>query len=69
MFTALLAWLFSRRNTVDAADYCGMSGVERGRQWCSMSCHIMSVHVCIEGSVSSFLSHYVTSICFCDHQL
>ena len=40
-------------NTVDAAEYCGMSGDERGRQCCSMICHIMSVQVCTEGSVSS----------------
>jgi len=28
--------LFSRRSTVDAADYCGMSCDERGRQRCSI---------------------------------
>ena len=53
MFTALWAWLFSRRNTVDAADCCGMSCDKRGRQCCSLSCHIMSAQVCTEGSVSS----------------
>jgi len=53
MFTALWAWLFSRHNTVDAADYCGMSGDERGRQCWSMSCHIVSAQLCTEGSVSS----------------
>ena len=30
-----------------------MSGDERGRQCCSMSCHIVSVQVCTDGSVSS----------------
>ena len=48
-----MAQLFSRHNTVYVADYCGMSGDERGRQCCSMSCHIVSVQVCTEGSVSS----------------
>ena len=53
VFTALWAWLFSRHNTVDAAVYYVMSCDERGRQCCSMSCHIVSVQVCTEGSVSS----------------
>jgi len=53
MFTALLAWLFSRHNTVDASDCCGIFCDERGRQCCSLSCHIMSAQVCTEGSVSS----------------
>ena len=53
MFTALWAWLFSRHNTADAADCCGMSGDERGRQCCSVRCHIVSVQVCTEGCVSS----------------
>jgi hypothetical protein len=53
LFTVLWAWLYSRCNTVDAADCCGMSGDERGRLCCSMSCHIVSVQVCTEGSVSS----------------
>jgi hypothetical protein len=39
--------------TVGAADCCGMSGDERGRQCCSMNCHIMSVQVCTEGSDGS----------------
>jgi len=69
MFTALSAWLFSRHNTVDAADCCGMSGDERGRQQCFLVV-ILCLYKSVLRAVSVvFLSHYVTSICFCDHQL
>jgi len=53
MFTALSACLFSRRNTVDAADCCGMFGDERGRHCCSLCCHIMSVF-----SVCPWIQHF-----------
>jgi len=33
MFTTLWAWLWCRRNIVDAADYCGISGVVSRGSW------------------------------------
>ena len=53
MFTALWAWLFSRHNTVGAADCCGVSCDERSRKCCSLCCHIVSAQVCTDSSVSS----------------